>query len=153
MKLFLTVVYSDFLQRTRSYAFLVTLCISIAIAYTFVPEPNASYSTIRIADHIGYYNAAWFGYVTAIMTSIFLSLFGYYLVNSGIKKDMDTKVGQIIATTPISNVSYLLAKALSNFLLLASIVSVVCIMSIVLFFLYNDGYSFESLENIPFYNS
>lgn len=151
MKLFLTVVYSDFLQRTRSYAFLVTLCISIAIAYTFVPEPNASYSTIRIADHIGYYNAAWFGYVTAIMTSIFLSLFGYYLVNSGIKKDMDTKVGQIIATTPISNVSYLLAKALSNFLLLASIVSVVCIMSIVLFFLYNDGYSFEPIQFIKPY--
>lgn len=151
MKLFLTVVYSDFLQRTRSYAFLVTLCISIAFAYTFVPEPNASYSTIRIADHVGYYNAAWFGYVTAIMTSIFLSLFGYYLVNSGIKKDMDTKVGQIIATTPISNVSYLLAKALSNFLLLAAIVSVVCIMSIVLFFLYNDGYSFEPIQFIQPY--
>lgn len=151
MKLFLTIVHSDYLQRTRSYAFLITLCASVAIAYTFVPEPNANYSTIRIADHVGYYNAAWFGYVTAIMTSIFLSLFGYYLVNSGIKKDLETKVGHIIASTPISNTTYLLAKALSNFLLLTSIVGIVFIMSIVLFLVYNDGYPFELLQFIKPY--
>lgn len=151
MKSFFTVVYSDYLQRTRSYAFLITLCISIAIAYTFVPEPNANYSTIRIADHVGYYNSAWFGYVTAIMTSIFLSLFGYYLVNSGIKKDIETKVGHIIASTSISNISYLFAKALSNFLLLISIVGVVFTMSIVLFLLYNDGYPFEPIQFIEPY--
>jgi len=107
MKPFLTIIKSDYLQRTRSYAFLITLCASLAIAYTFVPEPNANYSTIRIADHVGYYNSAWFGYVTAIMTSIFLSLIGFYLVNSGIKKDIETRVGQIIAATPISNFKYL----------------------------------------------
>lgn len=151
MKLFLTIVTSDYLQRTRSYAFLITLCASVAIAYTFVPEPNANYSTIRIADHVGYYNAAWFGYVTAIMTSIFLSLFGYYLINSGIKKDLETKVGHIIASTQVSNTTYLLAKALSNFLLLTSIVGIVFVMSIVLFLLYNDGYPFELFQFIKPY--
>lgn len=151
MNSFFTIVKSDYLQRTRSYAFLITLCASVAIAYTFVPEPNASYSTIRIADHVGTYNSAWFGYVTAIMTSIFLSLFGYYLVNSGIKKDIGTKVGHIIASTPISNVQYLLAKGLSNFLLLLSIVGIVFGMSIILFFLYNDGSSFELIQFITPY--
>ena len=151
MKPFLTIIKSDYLQRTRSYAFLITLCASLAIAYTFVPEPNANYSTIRIADHVGYYNSAWFGYVTAIMTSIFLSLIGFYLVNSGIKKDIETRVGQIIAATPISNFKYLFSKALSNFMLLMTIVAVVFIMSIVLFILYNDGYPFEILHFIKPY--
>lgn len=151
MKPFLTIIKSDYLQRTRSYSFLITLCASLAIAYTFVPEPNASYSTIRIADHVGYYNSAWFGYVTAIMTSIFLSLIGFYLVNSGIKKDIETKVGQIVAATPISNFKYLCAKVLSNFLVLLSIVLIVFVMSLVLFMLYNDGYPLELVQFIKPY--
>ena len=151
MKFFVTIIKSDYLQRTRSYAFLITLCASLAIAYTFVPEPNANYSTIRIADHVGYYNSAWFGYVTAVMTSIFLSLIGFYLVNSGIKKDIETKVGHIVASTSISNFKYLLAKMLSNFMLLLTIVAVIFIMSILLFVLYNDGFSFELFQFIKPY--
>lgn len=151
MTLFFTIIKFDYLQRTRSYAFLITLCASLAIAYTFVPEPNANYSTIRIDDHVGYYNSAWFGYVTAIMTSIFLSLIGFYLINSGIKKDIETRVGQIVASTPITNFKYLFAKALSNFMLLLTIVFVVFIMSIILFVLYNDGFSFELFQFIKPY--
>lgn len=151
MSPFLTILKSDYLQRTRSYAFLITLCASLAVAYTFVPEPNAAYSTIRIDDHVGYYNAAWFGYVTAIMTSIFLSLIGFYLVNSGIKKDIATKVGQIVASTPVSNFRYLFSKVLSNFLLLITIVGIVFLMSLVLFFLYNDGSSLELMKFIKPY--
>lgn len=146
MRKLVSLVQYDFLQRTRSYAFLVTLCATLAIAYTFVPEPSASYSTIKIGEYVGFYNSAWFGYVTAIMTSIFLSLIGFYLVNSGVKKDADTKVGQIIASTPVSNVKYLLVKALSNFVLLLAIVAVVFLMSIVLFYLYNDGFSLQLLQ-------
>ncbi len=146
MKTFLSTIKFDYLQRVRSYSFLITLCISLAVAYTFVPEPNANYSTIRIADHVGYYNAAWFGYVTAIMTSIFLSLIGFYLVNGSINKDLTTKIGHITASTRITNFKYLLSKVLSNFLVLVTIVFIVFLMSIILFYLYNDGYSLKILD-------
>ncbi len=136
------------MQRTRSYAFLITLCASLALGYTFVPEPNASYSTIRIAGYVGFYNSAWFGYVTAIMTSIFLALIGFYLVNSGIKKDTETKVGQVVAATPISNFKYLIAKVFSNYMLLLTIIAVLIFMSMILFLLYNDGYSFGFFQFI-----
>ena len=151
MKSFFTIIKFDYLQRARSYTFLITLCASLAIAYTFVPEPNANYSTIRIADHVGYYNSAWLGYVTAIMTSIFLSLVGFYLINSGIKKDIETKVGQIVASTSISNFNYLFAKVLSNFILLLTIVFVVFIMSMLLFIFYNDGFHFELFQYVKPY--
>ncbi len=141
MPLFFSIVKADYLQRTRTYAFLITLCATLAIAYTFVPPQNAGYSTIRIAGHVGYYNSAWFGYVTAIMTSIFLSLVGFYLVNNSIKTDTRTKVGYIVAAAPISNFRYLMAKTISNFLVLCTLLLTVLLMSIILFFLYNDGYS------------
>lgn len=151
MKSFFSIIKYDYLQRTRSYAFLITLCASLAIGYTFVPDPNANYSTIRIADFIGFYNSAWFGYVTAIMTSVFLSLIGFYLVNSGIKADVDTKVGQIVASTPVKNLIYLLGKLTCNFMVLLTIVFFVFLMSITLFFLYNDGYPFELLKFVKPY--
>lgn len=148
MNSYVTLIKLDYLQRTRSYAFLITLCITLAIAYTFVPEPNAIYSTISIGGYVGYYNSAWFGYVTAIMTSVNLSLIGFYLINSGIKTDFTTKVGQIVASTPISNFNYLFAKVASNFLILLTIVLTVLIMSILLFFWYNEGFSFELQQHI-----
>lgn len=151
MNSFFTIIKLDYLQRTRSYNFLITLCASLAIAYTFIPEPNANYSTIRISNYVGFYNSSWFGYVTAIMSSIFLSLIGFYLINSGIKRDIDTKVGQIIATTKTSNFRYLFAKVLSNYLILLTILLIIFFMSIVLFFLYNDGFPFEPLNFIKPY--
>ena len=151
MRSFTTVLKFDYLQRIRSYAFLITVCATLAIAYTFVPEPNASYATISVANHTGYYNSAWFGYVTAIMTSIFLSLFGFYLVNNGISRDISTKVGQIVATTRVSNFKYLCTKAISNFLILGTIAFLSFVMSIVLFWIYRDTYPFQLFQFIKPY--
>ncbi len=148
MKYVGSIIKADYLQRTRSYAFLITLAISLYIAYTFVPAPGAAYTTVRVGNFIGVYNSAWIGYVTAIMTSVFLSLIGFYLVNNSIKKDIGTGVGMIIAATSIRNFKYLLSKALSNFLVLLSITAIVFIMSIMLFFIRGNRYSFEVTQFI-----
>jgi hypothetical protein len=77
------------------------------------------------------------------MTSIFLSLTGFYLVTGAIKADSDSGVGQIISATKIGNFSYLLAKVLSNFIVLFTILFVVFMTSIALLFLYGEGYALE----------
>ncbi|MEO7047637.1 MAG: hypothetical protein ABI091_20225, partial [Ferruginibacter sp.] len=97
MKNYKSIIKGDYQQRTRSYAFLITLAISLYLAYTFVPAPGADYTTVKIGNYVGLNNTAWVGYVTAMMTSVFLSLIGFYLVNNSIKKDKDTEVGMIIA--------------------------------------------------------
>lgn len=144
----LSIIKADYLQRTRSYSFLVTLAISLYLAYAFVPSPDANYYTVRVDGYVGVYNSAWIGVVTAMMTSVFLFLFGFFLVNSSIKRDIETEVGMIIATTPISNFSYLLYKMLSNFLVLLTITGIVFVMAVVLFFSYSTGYSFEIAQFI-----
>jgi len=151
MRHFLAILKYDYLQRTRSYFFLITLCASLVIAYTFLPSPDAGYSTIRISDYVGYYNSSWVGYITAILTSVFLSLMGFYLITGSIKTDSETRVGQIISATPTSNFTYLLAKASSNILLLLTLVGIIFLMSIGLFFLYGDSFSFELLQFVQPY--
>lgn len=151
MEQFYKIVRSDYLQRTRSYAFLITLAVSLYATYSFIPPHQANYTTVQISGYIGVNNAAWTGYVAAMMTSVFLSITGFYLVNSGIKKDMDTGVGMIIATTPVSNFSYLLSKAWSNFMVLLSITGLIFLMSIAVFLFRAEGYPFEILKFImPF---
>jgi hypothetical protein len=137
-----SLIKADYLQRTRSYSFLITLAITVYGAYSFVPPPTASYTTLSMVGYKGIYNSAWVGYVSAMMTSIMLSLYGFFLINSGIKKDIDTGVGLIIATTPITNFGYLLSKMLSNFLVLLTIAGITFVISIAMFFLRSTGYPF-----------
>ncbi|WP_223607115.1 hypothetical protein [Chryseobacterium sp. OSA05B] len=132
----------DYLQRSRSYAFLITVAIAVYAAHSFVPPPEADYSTLNIPGYKGVYNSAWAGHMTALMTTIMLSLCGFYLVNSTIKKDIDTEVGLIIATTPISNFGYLFIKFLGNLMILLTISGIALLVGIVMFFIHNSGYPF-----------
>ena len=141
MSYILSIVKADYLQRTRSYAFLITLAITIYVAYLFVPPHHAIYSTLSASGFKGAYNSAWIGYVSALMTTVMLSFYGFLLVNNGIKKDIDTEVGLIIATTPISNFKYLLSKQLSNYLVLCTIVVCTFLVSLVMFYVRGAGYS------------
>src|ERR1700733_6130401 len=148
MSSYKSIIKADYLQRTRSYAFLITMLVSVCFAYTFVPPAGAKYSTVRIGDFVGENNAAWIGHITAIMASTFLWLLGFYLVSNGIRRDKETGVGQIIATTSISNFKYLLAKALSNFFVLLTITIIVMIMALSLVITRGGNYSFDLIQFI-----
>jgi hypothetical protein len=142
VKYIYSIIKADYLQRTRSYAFLITLAITIFAAYSFVPPPTANYTTLNMVGYKGVYNSAWVGYVSAMMTTIMLSLYGFFLVIGGIKKDIDTGVGFIVATTSITNFGYLLSKMLSNFLVLLTIMGFTFGVSIIMFFVRTNGYPF-----------
>jgi len=146
MNSYKSLIRADYLQRTRSYGFLITLLVSVYMAYIFVPPAGANYSTVRIGDFIGENNAAWIGHVTAIMASTFLWLFGFYLVNNGIRRDSETGVGQIVATTSISNFKYLLAKSLSNFFVLLTITMIVMLMAVGLVVFRGGHYPFNIIQ-------
>ena len=139
MRYIYNIIKADYLQRTRSYGFLITLVITVYAAYSFVPPPAASYTTLTMPGYKGVYNPAWVGYVSAMMTAIMLSLYGFFLVNSGIKKDIDTGVGLIVATTSITNFGYLFSKMLSNFLVLLTIAATTFIVSLAMFFVRGNG--------------
>ncbi|WP_219225528.1 hypothetical protein [Pedobacter antarcticus] len=133
MQYLYNIIKADYLQRTRSYSFLITLAVTVFMAYSFVPPDTASYTTLSALGYKGVYNSAWVGYVSGIMTSFMLSFYGFLLVNSGIKKDIETEVGLIIATTPVTNFKYLLSKQLSNYLVLLTITGITFIVSIAVF--------------------
>lgn len=121
---------ADFLERIRRYSFLVTLGLTVYVGFTFVPAVDANYVTVALGEYRGVYNSAWIGSMIALMTAVFLSLPGFYLVNNAIDRDRQTGVGHIIAATPLTKRFYILGKAISNFSVLSIIVGVLALEAV-----------------------
>ena len=120
-------IRTDILGRLRSYLFLIILGATIFIAFMSVPPSGANYIVLSLDNIRGIYNSAWIGGAIAIVVSTMLSLPAFYLVKGVIKRDKQTGVGQIIATTPLSKVLYIFGKILGNFLFLSIMVAVIAL--------------------------
>jgi hypothetical protein len=120
---------ADFLERSRRYGFLVTLVGTLFIAY----QVHIGNVEARVGpSYRGLLNSAWIGGVMTLTITTLLSLVGFYLVKNAVERDRLTRVGEILATTPMSRALYCLGKTLSNFLVLATLVSVLAMSSVVL---------------------
>ena len=80
------------------------------------------------------------------MASTFLWLIGFYIINNGIRRDEESGIGQIIAATSISNFHYLLAKTLSNFMVLLTITLIIVLMALGLVIVRGSEYHFSVLQ-------
>jgi len=135
-------VRADFLERVRRYSFLLTLAFSLYLGYAVY----AGQVTLQSDGYRGEDNSAWVGAVIGLVGSVWISLVGFYVVKNSIQRDRQTRVGQILATTPISKSFYTLAKALSNFAVLGSMVVVLAIAAIAIVGL---GHGHAPLELFP----
>jgi hypothetical protein len=133
-------VRADFLERVRRYSFLVTLAAALWLAYGVAAEK------VWIVVGNGYrgvYNSAWIGALMATCCSTFLSLVGFYIVKNSVQRDGDTRVGQILAATPMRKDFYAMAKTLSNFAVLACMVVVLMIAAVAMQTMRAESHSFS----------
>ncbi len=130
---------ADFLERARSYGFLIILGLAILLGFLV----NNGTVGLSLGNHRGENNSAWVGAMMALVATFFLSWFGFYLVKNTIQRDTRTGVGQIIATTPLSKLSYAAGKALSNFAVLAIMVFILIVAAIVLQLLSSEASGFN----------
>jgi hypothetical protein len=125
---------AGYLNKVRTYRFLIVLGLTIAAGYVFVPAPDANYVTLGWGSsttfYRGLYDSAWIGAMVALLTGIFLALTGFYVVSDSIKRDEQTRVGQIIATTPLGNSVYTLGNTLCNFMVLSTMNAIIFLTAI-----------------------
>lgn len=122
----------DFAERSRTYAFVVTLLVMVWATNVFIPPLDSNYTTVSIHGHRGVYNSHWLGAQLAVLLNSFFGLIGFYLVKSAVDRDRKTGVGQLLAAAPLSRAGYMLSKWLSNFLVLASMLAVVAVCTALL---------------------
>jgi hypothetical protein len=133
-------VRADFLERVRRYSFVVTLAAALYLAYVVAAEK------VWIVVGNGYrgvYNSAWIGVLMALCCSTFLSLAGFYIVKNSVQRDTDTRVGQILAATPMRKNFYTLAKTLSNFAVLTCMVLTLMLAAVAMQGMQAEAHSFS----------
>jgi hypothetical protein len=108
----------------------VVLLAALGLGALAVPPADGHWVILAIGDYRGEYNSAYVGVATALAGSLWLTLGGFYVVRKGIGRDEETRVGQILAATPLRTPAYLAAKFLSGFLVLASMLGVLALTAL-----------------------
>lgn len=114
---------ADFRERTRRYSYLLTLMVGLYLGYLVL--------TGQYSYHFGpfhpVYTSSWVGATVALAGALIFSFVGFYIVRTSISRDRETRVGEILAATRLSNGVYLLAKFVSNLLVLWSMVAALAV--------------------------
>ncbi len=125
---------ADFLERVRRYSFLVTLLFAVYLGYAAATGKIA----LRLGDFRGVYTSAWIGANMAMVATCFISLVGFYVVKNAIERDRVSRVGEILAATPLTRSAYLLGKWLSNTAILTAQVGILALASLVMKFVVSE---------------
>jgi putative Mn2+ efflux pump MntP len=134
MRVLYHIARADFLERVRRYSFLVTLVVAVYFGYLAATGKIM----LQVGHMRGVYNSAWIGALMSLVATTFLSLAGFYVVKNTIERDRATRVGEILASTPISKILYLTGKWLSNFMVLGVMVVILAISGIAMQFLQGE---------------
>jgi hypothetical protein len=102
----LAIARADFLERVRRYSFLFTLGFAVYLGYLAI----SGNLVLQVGHARGVFNSAWVGALLSVVASAFISLAGFYFVKNTIQRDRETRVGQILAATPLSKFIYVLGK-------------------------------------------
>ncbi|MFX0107845.1 MAG: hypothetical protein ACFE7R_06160 [Candidatus Hodarchaeota archaeon] len=144
------IMRAGYLNKVRTYRFIIILCLTIVAGYIFVPSLNAGYVTLGWSSstiyYRGIYNSAWIGTMVAMLAGIFLTLLGFFVVNDSVKRDKQTRVGEIIASTPLKNSFYTLGNALCNFAVLSTMVAIVFLTSIGMQLVRGESFAIDLIE-------
>jgi len=121
------IVRADFYERFRRYNVLIVIGLTIFLTALYLPPQGVGRLSFNVGGYRGIYNSVWVGATVTVLTVIFMSLPGFYLVKNAISRDERTGVGQIIATTALSKSQYIFGKVISNWVFLAATAGVAMI--------------------------
>ncbi len=108
---------ADLRERMRRTSFLAAVAGAVYFGYLI----EAGYVSLTVERQRGIMSSAWVGILTAQSLALVLPLFGFYLVKNTLERDRRTGVGEILAASPLGNLTYAAGKALSNLAVLAAL--------------------------------
>jgi len=114
------IVRADVLVRFRRFSTLVIFLLLSASALLWVPDPKTGRTLISIGGHRALYNSGSIGMATAMLASIFVGLFGFYVISNAVRRDVMTRCGFVAASTEMRTHEYLLGKFLGNVVFLTT---------------------------------
>ena len=122
---FFAILQADVRERMRTPRFWVVLALMAWGTWWCFPPVESGYSTLSLGDGSrGLYSSAWAGMGLGLIYSTLLNLIGFYLVRGTLTRDIETRVWQLLVTTPMTRGGYLLAKWASHMVVFGMIAAV-----------------------------
>lgn len=117
------VLVADLRQRLRAPRTWLVIVGLAALMWWCLPPLEAHYLTMSIDGSRGRYSSAWIGMIEALIYSMALSLFGFFLVRGTLVRDFETRTWRLLVATTMSRGAYLFAKWLSHMLLFVMVIA------------------------------
>lgn len=140
------IALADFRERSRRYPFWVFLVLIAYATYLFIPAHGAPYTTVRFDDYRGLYNSAWISSQVTLMTVVILSLVGFYFIKGAVNRERRLKTHELLASSPINNLTYLAGKFGGNVMVMLSMILTLALTSAILQFARNEDRTFKIFD-------
>lgn len=113
------IIRADFLVRFRRPSTVVVFLLLSACAYLWIPDPATGRALIVVGGQRALYNSAAIGMATAMLGTIFIGLFGFYVVSNALRRDILSRCGFVIASTTMRGSEYIAGKFAGNVVFLS----------------------------------
>jgi len=114
------IVRADVLVRFRRFSTVVIFLLLSASVLMWVPDPKTGKTLISIGGHRALYNSGAVGLATAMLATMFVGLFGFYVISNAVRRDVSSRCGFVAASTEMRSWEYLAGKFLGNVVFLAT---------------------------------
>ena len=116
------IVRADFLIRFRRLSTVIVFLLLSGFAYVWVPAPASGRTLMQINGARVLYNSAAIGMGTSMLASVFIGLFGFYVVSNAVRRDVNSRCGYVIASTTMRTGEYIVGKFLGNVVFLTTFI-------------------------------
>ncbi|MBK8286944.1 MAG: ABC-2 transporter permease [Ahniella sp.] len=138
---------ADLRERMRTPRFWIVLGLMAWATWWCFPPIESGYRTLSLLDGSrGYYSSAWAGVALGLIYSTMLNLIGFYLVRGTLTRDIETRVWQLLVTTPMTRGAYLLAKWASHMAVFFMIALVGLVVALVAQWVRNEDRQIDLIE-------
>lgn len=145
---FFQLVSIETIKYMRNSRFFILISLILFLAYMAVPAASAGYQVFYISGVRGEYNSAWLGGMGTMLSTIFIWLFGFYMLKNRVTNDSQYKLMPLISSSPVRNLTYLSSKFLSNFFIVMTIHVILMASFLIMQLLRGENYSIEILDYI-----
>ena len=82
------IIRADFLIRLRRPSTAVVFLLLSAMPYLWIPDPASGRALMPIGNQRALYNSATIGMATATLATMFIGLFGFYVISNALRRDV-----------------------------------------------------------------
>lgn len=115
------VALADVRSRLRRPGVAVLVAGAAIGASLLIPDPRAGGVFLRVGAARALYTSSALAVGTASLLPLVIGFFGFYVVSNALGRDVETRTAFLVASTPASNLEYLLGKFAGNAALLLAV--------------------------------